>query len=254
MKKECTMQLNEGGNIWNEAEPYDQGNAEALEKQLEKYLSGTGLDVFRIGSGATPTPGKMSGDLDVMVDLDVAAKAFNEQDPKNIRIALEKFLQEKGLETKRIAVTVHVRLPFGDKFHQVDIKVVKNAANVYRFHIHDIPKGSPWKGVNKQMMLNTLASSQGMLWSPDEGLYARDAAGKKAQLLSTDLDEIARYLLGKTASAKDLGSVESIMAAIPDESRRNEIFAKAKASPSWQAATPDVGTKEWFANKMRMLK
>ena len=251
------MYLTEGGNIWDDAEPYDQANAEALEKQLEKYLSGTGLDVFRIGSGATPTPGKISGDLDVMVDLDVAAKAFNEQDPKNVRIALEKFLQEKGLDTRRIAVTVHVKLPFGNTFHQVDIKVVKNAANVYKFHVHDIPKGSPWKGVNKQMMLNTLASSQGMLWSPDEGLYARDANGKKAQLLSTDLDEIAQYLLGKGASARDLGSVESIMAAIPDEARRNEIFAKAKASPSWQAATPDVGTNEWFSrtrSKLEMLE
>ena len=251
------MYLNEGGNIWDDAEPFDQAQAEALEKQLEKYLAGTGLDVFRIGSGATPTPGKISGDLDVMVDLDIAAQAFKEQDPKNVRIALEKFLQSKGLETRRIAVTVHVKLPFGDKFHQVDIKVVKNAATVYKFHVHDIPKGSPWKGVNKQMMLNTLASSQGMLWSPDEGLYARDAAGKKAQLLSTDLDEIAQYLLGKGASGKDLGSVESILAAIPDETRRNEIFAKAKASSSWQAATPDVGTNEWFSrtrSKLEMLE
>lgn len=248
------MYLSEGGNIWDDAEPFDQAIAGDLENALQKYLNGTGLNVYRIGSGATPTPGKMSGDLDVMVDLDTAAKAFKQEDPKLVRMALEKFLQERGLETRRIAVTVHVRLPYGDKFHQVDVKVVKNAANVYKFHVHNIPKGSPWKGVNKQMMLNTLASSQGMLWSPDEGLYARDAAGKKAQLLSTDLDEIAQYLLGKGASAKDLGSVESIMAAIPDEAKRNEIFAKSKASASWQAATPDVGTKEWFANKMRMLK
>lgn len=248
------MYLSEGGNIWDDAEPFDQANAEALEHELEKYLQGTGLNVYRIGSGATPTPGKISGDLDVMVDLDIAAQTFNEKDPKNVRIALEKFLQERGLETRRIAVTVHVKLPFGDKFHQVDIKVVKNAGNVYKFHVHNIPQGSQWKGVNKQMMMNTLASSQGMLWSPDEGLYARDAAGKKAQLLSTDLDEIAKLLLGKHATAKDLGSVESIMAAIPDEARRNEIFAKSKASPSWQAATPDVGTNEWFSRLKRMLK
>lgn len=248
------MYLSEGGNIWDDAEPFDQANAEALEKQLEKYLAGTGLNVYRIGSGATPTPGKISGDLDVMVDLDTAAKTFGVEDPKLVRIELEKFLQQKGLETRRIAVTVHVKLPFGDKFHQVDVKVVKNASTVYKFHVHNIPQGSPWKGVNKQMMLNTLASSQGMLWSPDEGLYARDAAGKKAQLLSTDLDEIARLLIGKNASGKDLGSVESIMAAIPDETRRNEIFAKARASSSWQAATPDVGTNEWFSRLKKMLK
>jgi predicted XRE-type DNA-binding protein len=247
------MLLNEGGNIWDDTESFDQKIAQDLEKQLEKYLSSTGLNVYRIGSGATPTPGKISGDLDVMVDLDVAAKFFNEEDPKKVRIELENYLQQKGLETRRIAVTVHVKMPYGDKFHQVDIKVVKNAANVYKFHVHDIPKGSPWKGVNKQMMMNTLASSQGMLWSPDEGLYARDAAGKKAQLLSTDLDEIAQYLLGKNAKGKDLGSVESILAAIPDENKRNEIFAKARASSSWQAATPDAGTNEWFSRLRKKL-
>ena len=227
------------GNVWRDTTSYDQINAEAIEKELEKYLNNTGLTVYRIGSAATPTPGKISGDLDVMVDLEAAANAFNEVEPKNVRMALEKFLQKAGLEVKRIAVTVHVKLPFRDKFHQVDIKVVKNAANVCKFHIHNIPKGSPWKGVNKQMMINTLASSQEMLWSPDEGLYSRDKTGKKAQLLSTDLDEIAKYLLGSAASASDLGSVESIIAAIPNKEKQNEIFVISKASASWQSATPD---------------
>ncbi len=247
------MTLLEGGNIWQECTPFDQAIAEDLEKELEKYLQGTGLNIYRIGSGATPTPGKMSGDLDVMVDLNVAADFFKVEDAKEVRIALEQYLQEKGLETRRIAVTVHVKLPFGDECHQVDIKVVKNAAKVHRFHIHNIPKGSPYKGVNKQMMMNTLATSQGFLWSPDEGLYKRDAAGKKADFISDDLDEIAKYLLGPNASENDLGSVESIMQAIPDESRRNEIFDKARSSSSWQAATPNVGTNEWFSRMKRML-
>jgi hypothetical protein len=103
------------------------------------------------------------------------------------------------------------------------------------------------------MMMNTLASSQGLLWSPDEGLYKRDAAGKKSDFLSDELDDIARYLLGNNATAADLGSVESIMAAIPDDAKRNEIFAKARASSSWQAATPDVGTNEWFVRMRNKL-
>lgn len=247
------MNLLEGGNIWPESTPFDQAIAEPLEKQLEKYLDGTGLNVFRIGSGATPTPGKISGDLDVMVDLDAAANFFNVDDPKEIRIALEKYLQEKGLQTKRIAVTVHVLLPFGKEAHQVDIKVVRNAAKVYKFHVHNIPKGSQYKGVNKQMMLNALATSQGMLWSPDEGLYKRDAAGKKAELLSDDLDEIAKYLLGSNAQGNDLGSVESILDAIPDKAKRDEIFNIASTSQSWQKATPSVGTNEWFSKMKRML-
>jgi len=234
--------LLEGGNIWPDTESFDQVIAQDLANTLEKYLSDAGLEVYRIGSGATPTPGKISGDLDVMVDLNQAAENFQmEPEGKQVRITLEKFLQSKGLETKKSGVQVHVKLPFHDKFHQVDIKVVPKAGRVHRFHVHDIPKGSPYKGVNKQMMITNLAIHKGLLWSPDEGLFKRNELGKKSDFLSDDLDEIAQYLLGSQATARDLGSVESIMAAIPDESLRNDIFSKARASSSWQTATPDAG-------------
>lgn len=237
--------LMEGGNIWDDCEPFDQSQAPQIEAQLERYLRGTGLKVYRIGSGATPTPGVMSGDLDVMVDLDTAAQLFNEEDPKKIRIELEKYLNSKGLETKRIAVTVHVRLPFGSTCHQVDVKVVRNAANVHKFHVHEIPKGSSYKGVHKQMIMNALASSQNLLWSPDEGLYARNEQGKKADLISTDLDEIARYLIGPNASARSLGSVESIMAALPDAATRQKIYSLAAGGQSWKSA-PLKGPEQKF--------
>lgn len=102
------------------------------------------------------------------------------------------------------------------------------------------------------MVLNTLATSKGFLWSPDEGLYRRDAMGKKGEFLTDEPDEIAGYLLNKK-DASAIGSVESILAAIPNEAERNDILAKAKASASWQAATPDVGTNEWFVRTMRKL-
>ncbi|NBR62119.1 MAG: hypothetical protein EBT86_10895 [Actinobacteria bacterium] len=228
--------LMEGGNVFDECEPFDQSKAPQIEAQLERYLRGTGLKVHRIGSGATPTPGQMSSDLDVMVDLDIAAQLFNEEDPKKIRIELEKYLNDKGLETKRIAVTIHVKLPFGSTCHQVDVKVVRNATNVHKFHIHEIPKGSSYKGVHKQMIINALASSQNLLWSPDEGLYARDQQGKKTDLISTDLDEIARYLIGPNANARSLGSVESIMAALPDAATRQKIYSLAAGGQSWKKA------------------
>jgi hypothetical protein len=172
---------------------------------------------------------------------------------KAARQALDDYLTAKGVKTYKAGVTVHILLPFQDKFHQVDIKVVRKAEKVAAFHRHKIPAGSPYKGVNKQMMMNSLASSQGLLWSPDEGLYKRDEQGKKADFLSDDLDEIAQYLLGKDANADSLGSVESILDAIPNEAKRNEIFDKARSSASWQAATPTVGTNEWFSRMKRML-
>jgi hypothetical protein len=177
---------------------------------------------------------------------------FGTTDAKTTRKALNDFLQKQGLQTKQAGVTVHTRVPMGDKFYQADIKVVPNAANVAQFHRHDIPKGSPYKGVNKQLVMNALASTQGMLWSPDEGLYKRDNAGKKAELLSDNWDQIAKYLLGQGATGQDLGSVESIMNKIPDQKRKDDIMNMARAGHSWQQATPNV--TEWFRRALDILK
>lgn len=246
--------LLEGGNIWPESSSIDHAIIGDLMGSIEKYLKEAALKPFPIGSGATPTPGKISGDLDIIVDLDQAMTTFKVTDPKEARIALEKYLQSKGLKTRRIAVTVHTLLPHKGKLYQVDIKVVKNAARVAVFHTHAIPPGSPYKGVHKQMMINALATSQGYLWSPDEGLYARDSSGKKSNFLSDDLDKIAKVLIGPQANRASFGSVESILAAIPDKTRRDEIFALASGSNSWQNSLPIQPTlNEWFRKLLDKL-
>ena len=253
------MNLFEGGNIWPDVETnFDPEKVgKPLTATTQKYLDDLKATVYTIGSCWKPRYDKdgnvvPSNDLDAMVDLAELQRAFGTKDAKTTRQALDEYLQKLGLKTYKAGVTVHTRVPMGEKFYQVDIKVVPNAAKVAQFHRHEIPKGSPYKGVNKQLVMNALASSQRMLWSPDEGLYARDAAGKKAELLSDDWDTIAQYLLGKGATGKDLGSVESIMAKIPDEKRREEIMNMARAGHSWQQATPNV--TEWFRRTLDMLK
>jgi len=282
-----SINLFEGGNIWPDTSDYEQTPemVDALISTTEEYLKELGLELHVIGSSYNPkipvelageiigyiqdkvfhsankkyNDGNMpegarlrpkrSGDLDVQTDLTQAAAFFKTSDSKTTKQALDDFLKAKGLETKKAGVTVHTRIPFQKNFYQVDIKVIPKAGKVAAFHRHDIPHGSPYKGVNKQMVLNTLATMKGLLWSPDEGLYSRDAAGKKGEFLTDEPDEIANYLLNKK-DANALGSVESILNAIPNEAERAEVLAKAKASASWQAATPDVGTNEWFS-KMR---
>ena len=250
--------LNEGGNIWDDVQTnFDPAVVgKPLAEVTQKYLNPLGVRLEVIGSCWKPrhdAAGKVvpSNDLDSMIELETLMSKFGTADSSMTRRALAKYLNGKGVITKLAGVTVHSRIPLGSKFYQVDIKVVKNAAKVAQFHRHDIPQGSPYKGVNKQMMMNALASSQKMLWSPDEGLYKRDAAGKKAELLSDDWDQIAKYLLGANATGQSLGSVESIMAAIPDEKRRAEIFNIAKGSSSWQAQTPTV--TEWFRRVLNIL-
>lgn len=250
--------LLEGGNIWDDVETgFDPGLVgKPLTAVTQQYLKPIGVEVHTIGSCWKPRKDSQgnavpSNDLDSMVDLAKMMEYFGTPDAKTTRKALSEYLQKQGLKTYQAGVTVHTRMPMKGKFYQVDIKVIPNAAKVAQFHRHDIPQGSPYKGVNKQLVMNALATSQGMLWSPDEGLYSR-VNGKKGDLLSDEWDKIAKYLLGQTASGKDLGSVESIMAKIPDPKRKEEIMNMARSGHSWQAATPNV--TEWFRRAMDMLK
>jgi len=238
--------LLEGNNIWPDTEPFDQAIADQLANETNRYLKGTGetATVYRYGSGATPTPGKFSNDLDVMVDLAPLMQTFSTKDGKTTRVELEKFLQGKGLATKKTGTQVHIRLPYKGKFHQVDIKVVPNAEHVHKLHIHDIPAGSPYKGVHKQVLLSTLASHKGMLYSPDEGLYARDAQGKKSHFITYDLDEIAKHLFGPHATAAAMGSVESILKHIHDPELRKQLLQRASEGSSWQSVAPQTVNEE----------
>lgn len=253
------MILLEGGNIWPDVVThFDPGAVGGpLTQAAQQYLQPLGVKIETIGSCWKPrysADGSVvpSNDLDAMVELSTLMQVFHTEDSSTTRRALAAYLNKQGIETKLAGVTVHAKIPMKNQFYQVDIKVVNNAAKVAQFHRHDIPQGSPYKGVNKQLIMNALATSQRMLWSPDEGLYARDANGKKAELLADDWDTIAQYLLGKGAKGADLGSVESIMAKIPDPKRREEIMNTARAGHSWQTATPTV--TEWFRRAMDILK
>lgn len=249
--------LVEGGNIWDDVttgfDPSTVGKP--LTQATQKILDPLGVRVNTVGSAWKPRFDKNgnvvpSNDLDAMLDLAVLQQSLGTTDSKTTRKALSQYLQSKGIETKLAGVTVHSRIPLGDNFYQVDLKVVPNAAKVAQFHRHEIPQGSPYKGVNKQLVMNTIATNKGFVWSPDEGLYKRNSLGQKSELLTTEWDEIAQYLLGPNSTGKDLGSVESILAKIPEE-QREEIMNKARSSASWRQGTPELS--EWFRRTMDML-
>jgi hypothetical protein len=210
------MHLVEGGNVFADAEPFDHKDIPAVIKPINSVLSKIGTKALPIGSGATPTPGKMSGDLDMIVDADTLANHFKSTDIKDVRKKLRDLFDQSGLQTGQSGVSVHVRSPVGDKAHQVDIMVVPKAEMAQKFHVHDIPKGSPYKGVHKHIAIAYLAKKNGLLWSPYEGLWTRGPDGKKSKFYSDDIDDIAKTLLGQNAIGKDLSSVEAIMNALPD--------------------------------------
>lgn len=242
------MILLEGGNVFADATPFDHKEVPAILKTVNDALQGTGIRAIPVGSAATPTPGKQSGDMDVIVDEKAVLDFFKAKDAKSGRKALNDYIAAKGLQTAQSGINVHVRVPVGDQAHQVDIMVSQNAERVSKFHTHNIPAGSPYKGVNKQLIMAILAKSKGYMWSAWQGLFSRTPDGKKGEFVTDDLDEIAELLTGKK-NASVLGSVESILGALPPKDAE-ALLAKAKEDPNWK----EVPVKQESAELQRIRK
>lgn len=250
------MILNEGGNVFADVTPFDHANVPEILNKLQRAIADTGIRLIPVGSAATPKPGKKSGDMDVIADEEQVLKYFGAKDAKTARKALNDYVASKGFQTAQSGINVHVRVPVGTEAHQVDIMVTQKAEKISKFHTHDIPDKSPYKGVNKQLMLAILAKQRGYMWSAWQGLFSRTPEGKKGDFISDDLDEIAQVLLGDNASSKNLGSVEAILKSLPDE-QAQALLARAEEDPNWQPKKQekvDEGPQNWFRDIMDRLK
>ena len=235
--------LLEGGNIFQGTSDFDHKLIPDMMKQVNSVMSKTGVKALPIGSGATPTPGKISGDLDMIADAGQIRDFFKVKDNKNAKIELEKLFQQAGFETKKSGQIVHVKTNVGDSSQQVDIMVVDGGETAQKFHVHDIPKGSPYKGVHKQIMIADLAKAKGYKWSPYKGLVNRETN----ELVSNDLDEVAKLLIGDSATAKDLGSVESIVRAMGPEGE--EFLKQLEADPESPFVQKKIKPTETLADR-----
>jgi len=248
--------LLEGGNVFPDVTAFDHKDVPAILKTLNQSLEGTGIKAIPVGSAATPKSGKRSGDMDVIVDEQAVLDYFKAKDAKSGRKALNDFIAKRGLQTAQSGINVHVRVPVGNEFVQVDIMVTQKADKISKFHTHAIPDNSPYKGVNKQLMLAIYAKEKGYMWSAWQGLFARNAEGKKGDFVSDDLDEIAKTLFGPKADSHTLGSVESMLKALPSN-KADELLQKAKADPNWKEVVANesfqLGTNQWFRFMMDRL-
>ena len=94
------------------------------------------------------------------------------------------------------------------------------------------------------MMIAALAKENGMKWSPYKGLVDRETN----ELVSNNLDEIAKRLLGNNATAADLGSVESMVKANPKAQAIVDGFeADDDPKSSWKKSK--IQPKESLADK-----
>ena len=227
--------LLEGGKMFMNTTSYDQVIVPQVLKIVNDALAGAKLKVVPIGSGAKPVSGKISGDFDVMTDENAVKEFFKTQDPKEARRKLAEYFKNLGFTVAQSGVIVHVLVPVGETNVQTDIMVTPQADTIAKFHIHDIPAGSPYKGKNKVLAVAVLAKKRGYMFSPWQGLYKRTPDGKKGEFVSNDVDTVAKVLLGNGATAADVGSVESILAKLPKD-QANQLLTDLRADPNWEEA------------------
>lgn len=212
--------------------PFDQiKGTQVIEPEVAKVLTPLGTEIYPIGSSANPKPNKTSNDYDVQIDQAAVEQYFNVSGAAAAKKALEKYLQAKGYDTRVTGITVHYELPVAGAKYQVDVEVVPDAANIHQLHRHNIPDKSPYKGVNKQQLLSKLAKDKGLLYAAWNGLFQRTPENKRGDFITNNIDQIAAAVLGKGATGQDLGSVESILAKVPNA---QAVLTQMKTDPNWQ--------------------
>jgi hypothetical protein len=257
-----------GNAIFPDTQPINPQYVNSVRKIINKELAEIGLTAVSVGSSWKEepdfkSPEEWSGDVDTMVDIDSVIQVFqaepdlsrNRKDTLEAagRRALRNYFNQKGYQTAQAGVNVFVRVPYKENFYQVDLECIRKVSKVSRYHQHNIPKDSPYKGVSKQLMLAILAKQKGYIYSAWEGLFIRTLDNKKGELVADDWDNIAEKLVGiKDGNAID--SVEAIVKSLPPDQGRT-LLAIAKQDKNWveRSKPARVGTNEWFRRMLDML-
>lgn len=216
--------LSEGGNVFKDAkgvattQRINQTDVKPTVTWLEQL---TGLQFLHadpqqdrlLGSTGLKST---SGDLDLAVDANAVTK-------EQLVGVLTTWAESHGFEPKdwirKSGNSVHFKTPITGRplngFVQTDFMFLSNIA-YSKFFLRTDPASSH-SGSIRNIMLSSLAKALGYKINSTTGIVSRATD----QLLSNDPDQIARLLLNKSATSKDLNSVENILKALANDPKKN---------------------------------
>lgn len=225
------MQLKEGGNVFKGADDealtqrINQTDIKPTLAWLEQMLPGMDLQNNMLGStGLKPT----SGDIDLNVDANAVTK-------EQLATRLSQWAASHGFKpedyVRKSGNAVHFKTPIvGNPAHgyvQTDFMFSKNPT--WSSFFMRSGADSNYKGVDRAVLLSSIAKTLGYKINTTDGLIDR-ATGK---LVTADPDKIAKMLLTRQATAQDLSTVETIVAALERDPQKDaklkdarEYFAK----------------------------
>jgi hypothetical protein len=219
------MILSEGGNIFKDAsgraltQRINQTDVKSTIAWLEQ-LTGLELQDNALGStGRKPT----SGDLDLAVDANQVTK-------EQLVQRLSQWAVSHGLKPeeniRKSGISVHLKTPINGRpdsgYVQTDFMFLKDVP--FSKFILSAPANSNYRGQDRNVLMNSVAKSMGYKLNQTAGLQDRVTN----EIISNDPDAIAKILLNKTATQKDLHSVETIVAALETDPKKDEKLKDAR--------------------------
>lgn len=220
------MKLTEGGNIFKDSDGkpvtqrINQTDVKPTIAWLEQ-LTGLELQDNTLGStGRKPT----SGDLDLAVD----ANLINKDQLAQMLTQWAQGNQFKPDEwVRKSGISVHFKTPINGRpdngFVQTDFMFLKDVP--FSKFILSAPADSQYRGLDRNVLINSMAKSMGYKLSQVAGLMTRTEPN---ELITNDPDELAKILLNKKATADDLHSVETIVAALAQDPQRDAKLKDAR--------------------------
>ena len=219
--------LNEGGNIFKTPEG-DAATQRIQQSDVVPTLQWLeGIVDLELTDNMLGTTGKKadSGDLDVAVDSTKITKGELET-----KLADYVNKNHEGEDTKqwirKSGISVHFKTPIkGDPangFVQTDLMF--GDPEWMKFSLQGSGEGSSFKGVHRHILLASIAKTKDMKWSANNGLIDRETN----ELITKDPNQIAKTLLGQTATPSTIDSVEGIIGYIKKLPNYEELVADAR--------------------------
>ena len=220
------MNIFEGGNVFKDGDGraltqrINQTDVKPTLAWLDLMLPGLDLQNNTLGStGLKPT----SGDLDVAVDANRVTK-------EQLTTRLGQWVQSHGFKpedyVKKTGAAVHFKTPIvgnpAKGYVQTDFMFLKNVP--WSKFVLTAPANSEYKGVDRNILMNSMAKSMGYKLNQIAGIADRATD----QIITDDPDKVAKLLLNNRATRDDLYSVETIIQALATDPKRDAKLADAR--------------------------
>jgi hypothetical protein len=255
-----TSKLFEGGNVFKD----DAGSILTVSINRSDVLptinwleSITGLELTDNTLGTTGVK-DVSGDLDLAID----ANAVNKDEFVS---KLSAYIEKKGGNPKdwirKSGISVHFKTPIkGDEANgYVQTDFMFGEPTWMKWSMKGGREGSELKGSHRHIILASIAKARGMKWSFQNGLVNRETN----EMITKDPNEIAKRLLGQTASPKNLEDPETIIDYIIKLPNYDELVKDARETLGKEGVKlPEANTVEsyrpgsgaWFRRMIEVVR